>query len=149
MTPDPVPPPPTRSPGLSRLSQLGAAIIGVGLVPFLIGVFPDLVRVDFTSGLGLLQITALLFGIVVMTLGAYTYMYATRHRSRPRRLREDIGVRLMATGLVVAGTTGLADVIGIGTHFGQQRPFFGPVQAGGVALGVALIVAGILLYSRR
>jgi hypothetical protein len=76
-------------------------------------------------------------------------MYATRHRALPRRLREDIGLRLMATGLVLCFAAGLADVVGIGTHFGQQRPLFGPVQAWGVAVGVMIIVAGIGLYSQR
>lgn len=144
MNPAPAPAPPP-----SRLAQLGAALIGVGFVLFLVGLYPDLLRLNFSEGFGLLQSATFLFGIAWMTLGAYVYMYATRHRSQPRRLREDIGVRLMATGLVVAFTTGLADVIGIGSHFGQQRPFFGPVQAWGVALGVVLILAGLALYARR
>lgn len=139
----------SRPPHLSLLARLGAGLIGFGFVMFVVGVYPDLLRLDFTDGLGLLQITTFLFGIAWMTLGAYTYMYATRHRAQPRRLREDIGVRLMTTGVVVAFTIGLADIIGIGSHFAQQRPFFGPVQAEGVTLGVGLITVGILLYSQR
>lgn len=135
--------------GLSLLARLGTAVVGLGFVFFVIGVAPDLINMDVTPGLGLLQIATFLLGISLMTLGAYTYMYATRHRALPRRLREDIGARLMATGVVIAVSTGLADVIGIGTHFGQQRPYFGPVQAWGVALGVAVIIIGIALYSRR
>ena len=143
-------PPPTPGPiRPSLLAQFGAALIGVGFVLFVVGVYPSVLQLDLTAGLGLLQIAVFLFGIAIMTLGAYVYVYATRHRALPRRLREDIGVRLMATGLVVAYGIGLADVIGIGTHFGQQRPFFGPVQAWGVFLGVVLILAGLLLYSRR
>lgn len=144
--------PPPAGPGGPRpslLAQLGAALIGVGFVLFVVGIYPSLLQLDFTPGFGLLQIAVFLFGIAIMTLGAYVYVYATRHRALPRRLREDIGVRLMATGLVIAFGIGLADVIGIGTHFGQQRPFFGPVQAWGVALGVVTILAGLLLYSRR
>jgi hypothetical protein len=133
----------------SLLARLGVAVVGAGFVLFVVGVFPELIGLDFTPGVGVVQIFTLLLGISVMTLGAYVYMYATRHRALPRRLREDIGVRLMATGVVVAITTGLADVIGIGTHFGQQRPYFGPVQAWGVALGVFFVIAGIALYSKR
>ncbi len=151
-------PPPARAsePGPPRhdlrqsvLARLGVASVGAGFVLFLVGLFPESLSLDFTLGLGLLQITLFLVGISAMTLGAYIYMYATRHRAMPRRLREDVGVRLMATGIVVAYTTGLADVIGIGTHFGQQQPFFGPVQAWGVALGLFLIIVGIGLYSQR
>ncbi len=89
------------------------------------------------------------FGLTGMTLGAYIYFYATRHRALPRKLREDIGVRLMATGLVIAATNGLADVIGIGSNFGEQRPLFGPFQAWGVSAGVLIIVVGVALYSQR
>lgn len=134
---------------LSVLARLGAGLTGAGFVFFVIGIFPELLRLDFTAGFGLLQITVFLLGVAVMTLGAYIYVYATRHRAQPRRLREDIGARLMATGVVIAFSTGLADVIGIGTHFGQARPFFGPLQAWGVALGLALIGWGLWLYSRR
>jgi hypothetical protein len=84
-----------------------------------------------------------------MALGAYIYMYATRHRAQPRRLREDVGLRLMATGVVITYITGFADVLGIGSHFGQERPLFGALQAWGVALGVFVILAGILVYSRK
>lgn len=132
-----------------QLAQFGAALIGLSFVLFVVGLYPQLLRLDLNAGIGLLQIATALFGLAGMTLGAYIYMYATRHRAQPRRLREDVGVRLMATGLVVAFSTGLADVIGIGSHFGQQRPFFGSVQAWGVALGVGLILAGMGLYARR
>jgi hypothetical protein len=133
----------------STLARFGAVIVGLSFVIFVVGVFPSFFSLDFTSGFGILQIAALLIGLSFMTLGAYVYMYATRHRAQPPRLREDIGLRLMATGIVIAWATGMADVIGIGTHFGQQRPFFGPVQAWGVAVGVMMIVAGIGLYSQK
>jgi len=108
-----------------------------------------LIRLGLTPGIGLLQIGTFLFGITIMTLGAYIYAYATRHRALPRSLREDIGLRLMATGLVICYTTGFADVLGIGSNFGAERPLMGLIQASGVALGVLVIVVGIFLYARR
>ena len=139
----------TRDYNSSRLARLAVAIIVVGFFLFLIGVFPDVIRLGLTPGIGIAQISTFLFGLTVMTLGAYVYAYATRHRAQPRRLREDIGVRLMATGLVIAYATGFADVLGIGSHYGAERPLFGLFQAAGVALGVFVIVAGIFMYSRR
>lgn len=133
----------------SLLARSGIAIVVVGLVVFLVGVFPEAIRLDQTPGVGLLQIITLLFGITLMTLGVSVYMYATLHRAQAPRLREDIGIRLMATGVVIAYTSGLADVLGIGSHFGAERPLLGPLQAWGIAGGVAVIVAGIILYSRR
>ena len=148
--PDQPPPLPER-PNLStsRLARFGVATVVFGFFVFLIGVYPDLIRLGLTPGIGLLQIGTFLFGITVMTFGAYIYAYATRHRALPRSLREDIGLRLMASGLVIAYTTGFADVLGIGSNFGTERPLLGLFQASGVALGVFVIVVGIFLYARR
>jgi uncharacterized membrane protein YidH (DUF202 family) len=133
----------------SRLARFGVALVVVGFAIFLVGLFPELVGLSLTPGIGLLQISIFLFGISVMTLGAYVYAYATRHRAMPRRLREDIGVRLILTGLVIAYTTGYADWLGIGSHFGADQPLLGPLQASGIALGLVVIVVGIVMYSRR
>jgi hypothetical protein len=133
----------------SRLARTGVAVIVVGFFVFVLGVFPELIRLSLTPGIGLLQIFILLMGVSIMTLGAYIYAYAARHRARPRGLREDIGVRLMATGLVIAYGAGFADVLGIGSHFGAERPLLGPLQAGGMALGLLVTIVGILLYARR
>src|SRR5262245_19496243 len=142
-----------RDPGAqrpsSRLARLAVAIIVIGFFLFLIGIFPDVIRLGLTPGIGVAQIAIFLFGLTLMTLGAYIYAYATRHRAQTRRLREDIGVRLMATGVVIAYATGFADVLGIGSHYGADRPLFGLFQAAGVALGVFVIVVGIIMYSRR
>ena len=103
----PAAPPPASlaaAPSLStsRLARVGVATVVSGFFLFVIGIFPDLIRLGLTPGIGLLQIGIFLFGTTIMTLGAYIYAYATRHRAQPRRLREDIGLRLMATGQVVA-----------------------------------------------
>lgn len=136
---------------LGRLARAGVAIIVFGFFIFIIGIFPSLINLDITPGIGIFQIFVALIGITFMTLGAYVYTFATRHRELPRRLRHGIGLRLMATGLVFAYTAGLADVLGIGSHPSTPyvRPYFGVWQAGGVVLGVIVIVAGVLLYSQR
>jgi hypothetical protein len=50
--------------------------------------------------------------------------------------------------LVFAYVSGLSDLIGIGTHLQPnfERPFVGPLQLGGIGLGVLSIIAGLLLY---
>jgi hypothetical protein len=55
---------------------------------------------------------------------------------------------LIATGLVLAYVTGLSDLIGIGTHVDPafDRPFVGPLQLGGILIGVGLILFGLVLY---
>jgi hypothetical protein len=49
----------------------------------------------------------------------------------------------------VAFATGFADVLGIGSHFGADRPLLGPLQAMGIFLGILIIGVGIILYARR
>jgi len=133
----------------SRLARFGVGTVVAGFFVFVIGIFPEIIRLSITPGIGLLQILLLLLGATVMTLGAYTYAYATRHRAMPRRLREDIGLRLMATGLVIAYGAGFADVLGIGSHYGAERPLLGLLQASGIALGFLMTIVGILMYARR
>lgn len=147
----PVTPNPPEAPflGRSRLARFAVAIVVGGFFILVLGLFPDIVRLGLTPGIGLLQIGLFLLGLSVMTLGVYIYAYATRHRAMPRRLREDVGVRLMATGLVIAWATGFADVLGIGSHFGADRPLLGPLQAVGIFLGIGIIGVGIVMYMRR
>jgi hypothetical protein len=55
----------------------------------------------------------------------------------------EIGMRLIATGFVIAVVAGMADVFGLGSH-PLPRIFFGPWQAIGVQIGELVIAVGIL-----
>ncbi len=128
-----------------RLLKIGLGLVGLGLLVFLIGMRPDLLHLDFTPGIGLLQITVFLIGLTFITSGAYLGLYAIRRRGRPPTLRATVATRLMATGLVTAYAAGYADVLGIGSH--PQHPLFGPLQALAVAASVVIIGIGLVLYS--
>jgi hypothetical protein len=135
---------------LSRLARFGVALIVAGFFIFVIGIFPDIIRLNITPGFGVLQIITFLFGIGLMTLGGYVYTYATRRRDRERRLRHEVGVRLIATGYVLCIVSAIADVIGIGSHnIPESAPYFGLWQSGGVLLGVLVIVFGLFLYAMK
>ena len=70
----PTPPPKVRPDrddlSTSRLARFSVAVVVFGFTFFVIGVFPDLIRLGLTPGIGLLQIGAFLVGISIMTLGA-------------------------------------------------------------------------------
>ena len=130
-----------------RLPRAAIALIVAGFFVFVIGIFPDIVRLNLTPGFGIIQIFAFLFGIGLMTLGGYVYAYATRLRARERRLRHDIGVRLIASGYVLCCVSALADILGIGSHnIPESLPVFGLWQSTGVLMGVLVIVFGLFLY---
>lgn len=130
-----------------RLARFSIALIVSGFFVFLIGIFPEIVRLNFTAGFGVLQMFTFLLGLGLMTLGGYIYAYATRQRSRPRLLRHEVGIRLIASGYVLCCASTLADIIGIGSHnVGSLQPAFGLWQAFGVLIGVLIIVFGLFLY---
>jgi hypothetical protein len=66
-------------------------------------------------------------------------------KDRQPSILADIGLRLVATGYVIAVFAGMADVFGAGSHPLPGVPYFGPWQARGVELGQVLIAIGFLL----
>ena len=131
------------------LQRTGWTTLLIGLIGTVLGTFPQVVRMDETPGVGLAQLFIILGGIALFTFGGYLIAYAARRRRKHNRLREDIGLRLMATGYVVCAVSALADVVGIGTHnLPIVFPYFGPLQLAGMALGITTIIIGMILYSQ-
>jgi len=108
----------------------------------------ELIGLDLTPGFGMVQMLQLLLGISSLTLATFVLLRNARGPHVPRSLQADVGVRLAATGLVFVYVAGLSDLIGIGTHVEPSfaRPFVGPLQLGGIGLGLISILAGMLLY---
>ncbi|MCA9958368.1 MAG: hypothetical protein KC443_05010 [Anaerolineales bacterium] len=114
-----------------------------------IALLADLLGLDFTPGFGMVQMLQLLLALTSLTLSGFIFLREQRPANAPRSLQADIGVRLAATGLVFCYVSGLSDLIGIGTHVAAnefERPFVGPLQLGGIALGIISILGGMLLY---
>ncbi len=123
------------------------ALFGIGLILITLSVGAEFFGLDITPGFGMIQMFQLLVGITALTLALFLYINGLRQETS-RSLQADIGVRLAATGLVFAYVTGLSDLIQIGTHVEPQfeRPFVGPLQLGGLALAVLIIIIGLMLY---
>jgi hypothetical protein len=127
--------------------KITLGLFGIGLVLITLSIGADFFGLDLTPGFGMVQMFQLLVGLTALTLSLFLHINALRQET-PRSLQADIGVRLAATGLVFAYVTGLSDLIRIGTHVQPQfeRPFVGPLQLGGLALAVLVIVIGLALY---
>jgi len=119
----------------------------IGLFVFIIGIEPDLIGMDRSPVVGFVQVGVWLIGLALLLAGSYATVYVVRN-GRPNSLRADIGLRLIATGYVVAAAASLADFIGLGA---QSMPeiSFGPIQVIGLAAGVILILLGVVLYWPR
>ena len=128
---------------------VGWLLLIIGIILGGVALSAKLLGVDFTPGFGVMQMLQLLLALTSLTLSVFIFLRQRRPADAPHSLQADIGVRLAATGLVFTYISGLSDLIGIGTHIRAndfERPFVGPLQLGGIALGVLVIVAGLVLY---
>jgi hypothetical protein len=124
--------------------RLGLWITLVGFLIFIIGIRPRLFGLDRSPLIGFVQIAVFLVGLAVVCIGGYLSLAALWHRSTTS-IAADIGLRLVATGYLICVFSGMADIFGFGSHPIPGIPYFGPLQALGVEIGEAIIVAGFLL----
>jgi hypothetical protein len=135
---------PITRPYSRRRVQVGLIATLFGLVVFLVGIRPDMFGLDRSPIIGFVQIAVFLVGLAIICLGGLLSLMGLWKFQVPS-IAVEFGVRIVATGYVVAVFTGMADVFGIGSHVLPDVPFFGPWQARGVMLGEALIAAGFLM----
>jgi uncharacterized membrane protein len=130
-----------------RRARRWMTIVLLGLFIFIIGVQPDILGLNRSLTVGFVQIGVWLTGLAILLLASYATVHVVRN-GKPTSLRADIGLRLLATGYVVAAVASLADFIGVGA---QRMPFiaFGPVQVIGLVTGVLLSLLGVILYWPR
>jgi hypothetical protein len=123
-------------------------LFAIGTLLSVLSLGAEILDLNFTPGFGIVQMVQLLIGLTCLTLAGFLHLHSLRAPNTPRSLQADIGIRLAATWLVFAFISGLSDLVGIGTHVTPEfeRPFVGPLQLGGIILGVLSITAGLLLY---
>lgn len=119
-------------------------VVLLGLFIFLIGISPDLIGMDRSPVVGFVQVGVWLTGLAVLLLGSYLTIRVIRN-GLTQSLRADVGVRLIATGYVVAAAASLADFIGIGSHT-LPGLIFGHLQVTGLVLGVLVSLIGVVLF---
>jgi hypothetical protein len=129
-------------------SYLSIILFLLGLILIFLSLGAEVLGLDYTPGFGLVQMFQLLLGLTFLTMAGFLSVHRLRRPDTPRSLQADIGIRLGGTGLVFAFVCGISDIIGIGTHVNPEfsRPYVGPLQLGGLILGVLIITVGLLLY---
>lgn len=134
---------------MARIAQVGIALGALGMILTLMGLFPGVTGVTPTPSIGIVQIIAILVGFALLILGALLYVKFTFYTSQPSNLLQQIGTRLALTGLLFAALSGLADILGFGSHTRAAAvdAFIGPLQAVGVIGNFLLSAAGVLLYA--
>jgi len=123
--------------------RIGLGFTIFGFIIFLLGARPSLFGLDRSPVIGFVQIGVFLVGLAIMCVGGYISMMALWNKETPSILA-DIGLRLVATGFVIAVFAGMADVFGFGSHPLPEVPYFGGWQTRGVEIGQAIIAIGFL-----
>lgn len=135
---------------MGKLSQAGIAISLLGGVVALIGLFPSIIGLEQAAGIGILQILIILIGFSILIFGAYIFVQSAYYAGVRHNLAQQIAVRLSMTGLLIATASGLADVLGFGSHplgLEGQRPLLGTWQATGVLGGFVIASLGVIIFA--
>lgn len=134
---------------MGRFAQVGIALGALGVVLALMGLFPQLIGVSDTVGIGLLQVTVLLIGYSLLVLGAVIYVKFTFYLGRLPNLAQQIGLRLTMTGILFASLAGFADIFGFGSHLRTETGdiYFGTLQAIGLIVSFGISSLGVVIYA--
>lgn len=124
--------------------RLGLLVTILGFVIYLLGVDPGIFGLDRSPVTGFLQIATFLVGLAFMCIGGYIGLNALWNGAQ-KTIAADIGLRLVATGYVVAVATSMADIFGFGSQKLPNIPYFGPWQAVGFMISEAVIALGFIL----
>lgn len=131
-----------------RRIRLGLSMTLIGYVLFLVGARPSLFGVDRSPIIGFVQIAVFLIGLAFICLGGYISMMALWKNEEPS-IAADIGLRMVATGYVIAVFAGMADVFGLDTRplpgVEPGMEYFGIWQVAGVAIGQVVIALGFFM----
>ncbi len=131
-----------------RFSQVGIALGALGGMICFMGLFPGVTGAEPTVGIGLVQVVMVLIGYTLLILGALTYLKFTFFLEAPANLVQNIGTRLALTGILFATLSGMADILGFGTHIrdGAGDLYFGQLQMIGILASFGLSSFGVLVY---
>ncbi|RMF53115.1 MAG: hypothetical protein D6749_03170 [Chloroflexota bacterium] len=131
-----------------KFAQLGMAVALLGGVITFIGLFPSVIGLEASAGVGVLQVLTILVGFSILISGAYIFAQATYYPTQRYNLAQKVGVRLSMTGVVLAAAIGLADVLGFGsnTPLIGQRPTLGPWQTAGLIGSFVIASLGLLIF---
>ena len=135
---------PRKSSRQSRI-RIGLVTLLLGFLVFVLGLAPEMIALNRSSVTGFVQLSVSLIGLAFICIGGYVVLN-TLWNGRQKSILADIGIRIVATGYVIAFASGLADVFGIGSQPFPNIPSFGPIQVIGMLVGEATIVIGFIMF---
>ena len=127
-----------------RRTRIGLVTTVLGFFIFIMGAEPGIFNLDRSPVVGFVQIAVFLVGLAIICMGGY-YSLSTLWNGNRKTIVADVGLRLVATGYVIAVASGMADIFGFGNQPWPEIPQFGLWQVWGVIIGEIVIILGFIL----
>jgi hypothetical protein len=135
-----------KAPVLYPQTRIRIGLIGtfLGFLLVVLGAKPEFFGMDRSPVIGFAQTATFLLGIGVIGLSGYFTLMSFWPKGYTT-ITADFGIRLLATGWLIAVFAGMADVFSIGSHPVTGLVFFGRVQAAGVEIGEMVMGIGMVM----
>ena len=124
--------------------QTGLMGTFVGFLLVVLGAKPEFFGMDRSPVIGFIQTATFLVGLGVIGFSGYFCLMSFWPKGYTT-ITADFGLRLVATGWLIAVFSGMADVIGFGSHPITGLVFFGKLQAMGVEIGEMMMGIGLVM----
>ena len=138
--------PQEEAPVLYPRQRIKVGLVGtfLGFLLVVLGAKPEFFGMDRSPVIGFAQTTVFLVGLGVICLSGYLCLMSFWPKGYTT-ITADFGIRLVATGWLVAFFSGMADVLGFGSHPITGLVFFGRLQAMGVEIGEMMMGIGLVM----
>ncbi len=135
-----------KVPVLYPRKRIQAGLLGTfaGFLLVVLGAKPEFFGMDRSPVIGFIQTSAFLVGLGVIGCSGYFCLMSFWPKGYTT-ITADFGLRLVATGWLIALFSGMADVIGFGSHPMTGLVFFGKLQAMGVEIGEMAMGIGLVM----
>lgn len=127
-----------------RRIELGLLGTFIGFLLVVLGAKPEFFGMDRSPVIGFIQTATFLVGLGVIGLSGYFCLMSFWPKGYTT-ITADFGIRLLATGWLIAVFSGMADVFGFGSHPMTGLVFFGRLQAMGVVIGEMFMGIGLVM----
>lgn len=124
--------------------QVGLLSTFIGFLLVVLGAKPEFFGMDRSPVIGFMQTATFLFGLGVIGVSGYFCLMSFWPKGYTT-ITADFGIRLLATGWLIAIFSGMADVFGFGSHPLPGLVFFGKLQAMGVEIGEMVMGIGLVM----
>lgn len=133
-------------PVLYPRARIKAGLLGTffGFLLVVLGAKPEFFGMDRSPVIGFMQTAAFLVGLGVIGLSGYFCLMSFWPKGYTT-ITADFGIRLLATGWLIAVFSGMADVFGFGSHPLTGLVFFGKLQSIGVEIGEMFMGIGLVM----